>query len=257
MNILLTNDDGINSEGLQKLARVLRLRGKHRVIVLAPETNRSGVSHALSIFTQPVKVSAIDEDTFICSGTPADCVVVALQGAIQVKPDIVISGINCGANSGTDIVYSGTAAAARQASLQGVPALAISLTGSGPYNWDMAASWSVDHLDELLTHWKEHCFVNVNIPGSVSGPEGIAVTWPAIKSYSDKLSFKKTFDGSTWCFLDAGKDVPMPEAGSDCDVLSRNFASISSVYNFPVVIKDLCPGAPNRAAVQERIKKQK
>ncbi|MCL1991324.1 MAG: 5'/3'-nucleotidase SurE, partial [Spirochaetes bacterium] len=119
MRILLTNDDGIKSPGLFLLADALR-SGGHRVFVVAPDTERSGMSHSVTFFANPCKLRPLGEDTWSCSGTPADCVVVALNGGLPqlslaggAPPDLVLSGINRGANLGTDVVYSGTAAAAR------------------------------------------------------------------------------------------------------------------------------------------------
>lgn len=252
MNILLTNDDGISSEGILKLALALRSRG-HRASVIAPDTDRSGVSHGLSVIQGPLKLAKAGDDAWSCSGKPADCVVLALLGALPAKPDLVISGINRGANLGTDIVYSGTAAAARQASIMGLPSLALSLAGSlaesVPFYWDMAASWAADRLDELLAFWREDYFVNVNIPNNPAGPDGLKTAWPAVKRYNDAL---KTIDGrdeSRWCFIDFGGEFVVPEEGSDADAVRRNFASVSVVYDFPAVRKDLCPGAPDSVAV--------
>jgi len=237
MNILLTNDDGVDSEGIQKLAELLRARGKGRVMLLAPDSNRSGVSHAVSILNGPVKLLKLGEDTWSCSGYPADCVIVALLGALPVKPDLVLSGINRGENLGTDIIYSGTAAAARQASLAGIPAIALSLAGSGVFHWDMAVSWVADHLEELIALWEKNSFINVNIPNSPGGPDGMRTAWPAIKSYQDDLKVMDAPDGSRWCFLQGEPEVPS-QTDSDCDVVSRNFVSISSVYNYPVAKKE-------------------
>ena len=252
MNILLTNDDGINSDGLQKLAEALRSGGKHKVTIIAPDANRSGISHALSILNNPVKLSRLSEDTWCCSGFPAECIIVGLKNVLPLCPDLVLSGINQGANLGTDIIYSGTAAAARQASLAGIPGIALSLTGNDNFCWDMAVSWSVEHLNELLTYWKKETFVNVNIPNIPKGPLGTIASWPAIKSYKDTISTKDTRDGSLYCFMEAGEETTIYESGSDCDVVSRNFVSVSPVYNFPAVIRDLCPGAPDYAAVSAR-----
>ena len=251
MNILLTNDDGIDSEGLQKLAWILRSRQKYKVSVIAPDTNRSGISHALSIFNGPVKLSALGPDTWSCSGYPADCIIAGLKGVLSEWPDLVLSGINRGANLGTDIIYSGTASAARQASLAGIPAIALSLVGNEPFYWDMAASWSADHLEELLAYWREDTFVNVNIPGNSGLPEGMATAWPAVKNYRDTLSVMTAPDGSRWCFLEAVDDISaVSEQGSDCETVSRNFVSVSTVYNHPAVLRDFCPGAPADHLVQ-------
>jgi len=236
MNILLTNDDGIDSEGLQKLAKLLRSNGKYKVSVIAPDVNRSGISNALSLLGGPVKLSALGEDTWCCSGFPADCVLIGLKGVITERPDIVISGINRGENLGSDIIYSGTAAAARQASLSGIPGIALSLAGRPPFNWDMAASWSAEHVEKLLSHWKEGAFLNVNIPNQTGYPEGMEITWPASKNYKDSLKLVTSLDGNQWCFLYGEEELTVSEEGSDCYTVSRNFVSVSIVRNYPVVL---------------------
>ena len=235
MDILLTNDDGISGVGINKLAELLRLQGKHKVTVIAPEVNRSGISHAVSLLVGPVKMTRLDENTYTCSGNPADCVVTALLGILPEKPELVISGINQGENLGTDIIYSGTVAAARQASFAGIPAIAFSLAGNGPFHWDMAASWAVDHLEELLEYWKEGTFVNVNIPNNPLGPDGMLMAKPGIKHYYDGIEIRNVSDDSCWCFLETLKEqkVQAAETGTDIDVVSRNFVSVSTVYSYP------------------------
>jgi len=251
MNILLTNDDGIGAEGIRKLAEVLRSRPEHRVFIIAPDTNRSGVSHAISILGAPVKVTAAGVDTWSCSGFPGDCVIIGMKGGLPVRPDLVLSGINRGENLGTDIIYSGTAAAARQASLFGVPALAISLAGRGgnDFCWDMAAAWSVDHLRELLACWRKETFVNVNIPNHAAGPEGIAAAWPAVKDYRDVLTGTDAPDGSRFFSLEAGEELILSESGCDCDIVSRNYVSVSTIYNYPAVSREFCPNLPVVASI--------
>ena len=239
MNILLTNDDGISSDGIQKLAQALRSKTQNRVIVIAPDGNRSGISHAVSLLNAPVKLVKLGEDTWSCSGYPADCVIVALLGGGPVKPDLVISGINRGENLGTDLVYSGTAAAARQASLAGVPAIALSLAangvrGGGVFHWDMAVSWAADHLEELIAFYRKGYFVNVNIPNSPGGPDGLVEAWPSIKTYTDALTVLNAPDGSRWCFLEGEPESTSTQAESDCEAVARNYVSVTSVYNYPV-----------------------
>jgi len=143
MRILLTNDDGVSSPGIRLLANALRSAG-HRVITVAPDVNRSGNSHSILFLNHALKLSEIDFDTWSCSGSPVDCVVTALLGGIpeiciatdtaelnmEKAPDLVLSGINAGANLGTDIVYSGTAASARQGSVFEIPSVALSLIDS-------------------------------------------------------------------------------------------------------------------------------
>ena len=252
MNILLTNDDGIESEGIMKLAQALRSQRKDRVCVVAPDSNRSGVSHGLSIFGNPVRISEKSKDTWSCSGMPVDCVIAAVLGGKPCKPDIVISGINHGANLGTDIIYSGTAGAARQGALMGLPSIALSLNGWADYNWSMAAEYAADHLDDFIKMWERDIFINVNIPNSPGGPKGMAVTWPSRKDYHDSLSVMQGPDKREWVFLMPGELTVDDEKGSDWEAVSNNFVSVSPVFIHPVVLKSLCPNAPEYAAAGKR-----
>jgi 5'-nucleotidase len=187
--------------------------------------------------TGPMKITEESGDTWSCTGLPVDCVIAGAMGALPCKPDIIIAGINRGANMGNDIIYSGTAAAARQGALMGIPSIAVSLNGRDNFNWEMAVKYTADHLDEFLKMWKEDIFINVNIPNS-SGPSGMAVdTWPVRKDYQDSLSIIKGPEGSDWCFLNPGKDIAEDDKGSDWDAVSRNLVSVSSIYIHPVIGK--------------------
>jgi 5'-nucleotidase len=240
MRILLTNDDGVSCEGILKLAGVLRGRGEHVVRVLAPDTNRSGVSHGLTILGSPVRIQELGTDTWSCSGTPADCVLVGVLGGLpgpsvsETKIDLVISGINQGPNLGSDITYSGTAAGARQAAMMGVPAIAFSLAGFSGFCWDMAAEYAADHLGEFLDMWEEDTFINVNIPNNPGGPGAIKKTWPAVKNYNDHLELIKSGGISNWYFLNSGKQTVEKQEGSDWEAVSMNQVSVTSVFIHPV-----------------------
>jgi 5'-nucleotidase len=235
MNILLTNDDGVESPGIRLLAEALRKDPSRRVYTLAPDSDRSGHSHSIRFLWNPIRISSRGPDTWACSGTPADCVVMVLMGALPFKPDLVISGINRGANLGTDIVYSGTAAAARQASLGNVPAIALSLAGGrGEFYWDMAVSWTVDHLEELRKSWIADTFINVNIPNNPGGPQGMADTVPARMLYNDKLVQFAAPGGDSWCFVEYGRSRPQVEPGTDWEAVSKNMVAVSPVYIHPV-----------------------
>jgi 5'-nucleotidase len=253
MKILLTNDDGIGCEGIRKLAGALRSRTEHRVWVLAPEVNRSGVSHGLTILGGPVKFTELEKHTWTCSGQPVDCVLAGVLGGIpDMKPDIVVSGINKGPNLGTDIIYSGTAAAARQGALMGIPAIAFSLAGHSDLCWNMAAEYAADHLGEFLDMWEKDTFVNVNIPNNPSGPGAVKKTWPALKNYHDRLETVKSGSGVSWLILEAGDPSVEREDGSDWDTVSRNMVSASPVFVHPVVSRHACAAAPDYASVGKR-----
>jgi 5'-nucleotidase len=237
MTILMTNDDGISSPGLDLLAASLRRAG-HRVFVLAPDRNRSGVSHSISFLSGPIRLRKYAEDTWSCEGQPVDCVIIALLGGLpglEGPPDMLVSGINRGANLGTDIIYSGTAAAARQASLWNLPSLALSLVEGETYYWDMAVSYSVKNLEYFKGAWKPDIFVNVNIPNRAEEPDGEEISFPSLRFYHDKLSPYKTPDGRYYCFFTSGETETTPEKGSDWDAVSRGMASVSSIFIHPVI----------------------
>jgi 5'-nucleotidase len=176
------------------------------------------------------------EDTWACSGLPVDCVVTALLGGIPVKPDLVLSGINRGANLGTDLLYSGTAAAARQGSLFGVPSIALSLVEvrGGDYHWEGAVQFSLSRLDEILGQWKADTFLNLNIPNSPQGPSGMAPAFPSFRKYHDSLELMDAPNGDRYCFFHAGEVETLRPEGCDLDIISRNLAALSSVWIHPV-----------------------
>ncbi|MDR1617702.1 MAG: 5'/3'-nucleotidase SurE [Treponema sp.] len=234
MNILLTNDDGVDSPGLLLLAEALRKRGGDRVLVMAPDQDRSGVSDSISCLKNPLRVRARGPDTWSCSGTPADCVLLSFWGGLPAKPDLVISGINRGANLGNDLVYSGTAAAARQAGILGIPAVALSLAGRKEFFWDMAVSFSLARLEEFRRLWKSGTFVNVNIPNLPEGPAGTAAAFPSRRPYDDRIRDFTAPDGDRWYFIDPGENDAASEAGSDRDRIARNLASVSVIHAWPV-----------------------
>jgi 5'-nucleotidase len=235
MNILLTNDDGLESPGLQLLAKALRGEG-HRVVALAPDRDRSGVSHSISFLGEPLVLSPRGDDTWACSGLPVDCVVAALLGGIPVKPDIVLSGINRGANLGTDLLYSGTAAAARQGSLFGLPSIALSLVEArgGDYHWEGAVRFSLSRLNEILGRWKADTFLNLNIPNTPQGPSGMAAAFPSYRKYNDSLEFMDAPNGDRYCFFRAGEMETSRQEGCDREIISQNLAALSSVWVHPV-----------------------
>jgi 5'-nucleotidase len=242
MKILLTNDDGIDSPGLLLLADGLRKAG-HRVAVIAPEANQSGVSHSITFFKRPCKLAEINRDTWSCGGTPVDCVVIALMGGLpelftlpHSPPDIIISGINQGANLGTDIMYSGTAAAARQGSLCHIPSVAVSLVEGDEWNWDMAAGFTVECLDDIMAYWKPDTFINVNIPNRREKPLALVHAFPSLRYYNDRIDIYHAPDGYRYCFVNAGEITAKTEQGSDYEAVAGNNASLSEVFIHPLLL---------------------
>jgi 5'-nucleotidase len=165
MRILLCNDDGVGSEGLAALRRALE--GGHELWIVGPDGERSGCSHAITV-KGPVVTREVGERTFACGGMPVDCVNMALAHIMPRPPDAVVSGINHGANLGTDVLYSGTAAAAREAALRGLPSMAVSVAGTPPLRFEAAAAFVAANvaLVPRLCPAGSFCFLNVNIPNA-------------------------------------------------------------------------------------------
>ncbi len=171
--ILITNDDGIHAEGLRRLEE--RLRELAEITVVAPHRERSAVSHGLTIDV-PLEHIEISDGHYTLNGTPADCIIYALKWIVGIPPDLVISGINHGANLGDDIMYSGTVAGAREAARHGIPAIAISQAyDERPIRFDGGLKY-IPHLVEavLKQRFSGAICLNVNIP--VRKIRGVKVT---------------------------------------------------------------------------------
>ena len=254
MRVLLTNDDGISSPGIFLLAEALREAG-HTVFVVAPALDRSGVSHSISFLSGPCKLTEIEKYTWACNGTPADCVIVSLLGGIPelciipnpehmvedaAPPDVIISGINRGANLGTDIVYSGTAAAARQGALCNIPSIALSLVEGGPvWHWETAVIFIMEHLEEMLAYWKPGSFINVNLPNIPEISSSLVHAFPSFRYYNDRMDIFHAPDGHRYCFTRAGEISADPEQGSDWEAVTKKNVSISEIYIHPVLLESV------------------
>ena len=249
MRIVLTNDDGISSPGIKMLAKALRGAG-YRVFLVAPDKNRSGCSHSIEFLNGPLKFAEIEEDTWTCSGTPADCVITALLGGIpeicvstesailntQRAPDLILSGINAGANLGTDIIYSGTAAAARQGSVFGIPSVALSLVENDlPWQWENAISYIIEKLILIMGYWKAGSFVNVNLPNIDKKPSALIHSFPSIRYYGDRIVTFLSPDGGRYCFAKPGRADNIPEDGSDWAEVLKGNAAFSVISSQPVI----------------------
>jgi 5'-nucleotidase len=249
LKILLTNDDGISSAGIRLLAKALKNAG-HRVFLVAPDTNRSGCSHSIHFLNEPLKLLEIEEDTWSCSGTPADCVITALLGGIpeiciatestalnmERAPDLVLSGINAGANLGTDIIYSGTASAARQGSFFGIPSVALSLVESDlNWQWEPVVSYIAEKLVLIMGYWKAGTFVNVNFPNIEKKPSALVPTFPSMRYYNDRIVTFASPQGDKYCFAKPGKVENIPEDGSDWAEVLKGNAAFSVVLSQPAI----------------------
>lgn len=162
MHILLSNDDGYRAPGLRVLAEALS--PLHTVSVVAPDRNRSGASNSLTL-ERPLRANVADNGFTAVNGTPTDCVHLAITGLLESEPDIVISGINDGANMGDDVLYSGTVAAAMEGRFLGLPAIAVSMGSYEPKYFETAAKAIVQLVEKLQQQpLKQDSILNVNVP---------------------------------------------------------------------------------------------
>lgn len=165
MNILISNDDGIDATGISTLAE--RIGHDNRVFVVAPDRERSAASHSLTL-KHPLKVKDLGDDRYSVDGTPADCVNLAIHSILPVRPDLVLSGINHGANMGDDISYSGTVSAAKEGMLLGVPSLAFSLEMKHGSDFGPAAEFAAKLVQYIKNnHVPPDTLLNINIPDRI------------------------------------------------------------------------------------------
>ena len=172
MRILLTNDDGFDSKGIIELEDTLKSYG-HKVSVCAPSIQRSAFSHAVSL-QESIHISSFSKDHYHCSGTPADCLLYGFRSGLFMLDDfdLVISGINHGLNVSSDILYSGTVSAAKEAVMVGAKAIAISLEGppkGSEFNFKAAAIFLAEHLNDFYPLCTNNSIVNINVPHTIKG----------------------------------------------------------------------------------------
>src|SRR5262245_31361523 len=185
--ILVSNDDGIHSEGIAALADVLRTLGE--VVIVAPDRERSAVSHSLTLH-RPLRVEELGAGRYAVNGTPTDCVNLAINGILPRRPTLVVSGINKGANLGDDVTYSGTVSAAMEGTLLGVPAIAISLIGRTEFNFDGSAAFAARLASWVIERGlPADTLLNVNVPGTGNGVpvHGFALTRMGRRRYGDAI----------------------------------------------------------------------
>lgn len=211
MLILVTNDDGVDATGLRALRAALSALG--RVVVAAPHEERSASSQALTIH-HPIRVRLIGEDTFAITGTPADCVILALRKLLPRPPDLVVSGINHGPNLGEDVLYSGTVGAAREAALSGCPALAISLVSRREEDYAPAARFTARLIQELFPErMPPGTCLNVNVPGAAA--LHYRFTRQGSKEAPSAIEEKEDPRGRSYFWI--GQDASVWQEGADTD----------------------------------------
>ena len=226
--ILLTNDDGVYAPGIQALRKAVDVVWDS--IVVAPESEQSAASHALTL-NRPLRVKKIDDHALAIDGTPADCVMLSLKGLLDTKPDLVISGINSGANLGDDVIYSGTVAGAAEAAILGVPGVAVSFVDPENTDPEQGASVAVKVAGAVIKNTlPEGIFLNVNIPGRWNGQGRYEMTTLGSRSYREVIIEKVDPRGKPYYWI--GGQVDKWHGGDECDfaAIDRGNVSITPLH---------------------------
>ncbi|MEL6976780.1 MAG: 5'/3'-nucleotidase SurE [Bacteroidota bacterium] len=230
--ILVTNDDGITAPGLRALIKTMKTIGE--VIVVAPDSPQSGMGHAITIDnTLYSKKVVIDQnegapEEYSCSGTPADCVKLALQEILDRRPDICVSGINHGSNASINVIYSGTMSAAIEAGIEGVPAIGFSLCD---YTWEANFEPALEAIKKIVEQALAHgmpngTVLNVNIPKSDEPPKGIRVCRQARANWKEKFDKRQSPMGKNYYWLTG--EFELLDKGKDTDewALAQGYISV-------------------------------
>lgn len=224
MKILISNDDGYLSPGIETLAAAVSEIAD--VTVVAPDRDRSGASHSLTL-KQPLRVQQAQNGFLFVDGTPTDCVHLAITGLMNAEPDMVISGINRGANLGDDVLYSGTVAAAMEGRWLGYPAMAVSLVGRRPRHFDTAATIVVEMI-KAMRQLPPETILNVNVPNvPLSEIKGSQATRLGNRHKSEPAVRDTDPSGETIYWVGPPGDEQDAGEGTDFDAIRRQIVSVT------------------------------
>jgi len=237
--ILVSNDDGIHSAGLAALADALEPLGD--VVIVAPDREQSACSHALTLH-RPLRIDEVGPGRYAVDGTPTDCVNLAVNAILPERPALLVSGINRGANLGDDVTYSGTVSAAMEGTLLGIPSVAISLLGRGPYEFRAAAAFAARLAAWVLEQGlPPDTLLNVNVPPDAEGvaPRAVALTRMGRRRYGDAIVEKLDPRGRKYYWI-GGEDVPfVAEEGTDFHAVQHGLISVTPIHldltNYPTL----------------------
>jgi 5'-nucleotidase len=229
VSILLSNDDGISSEGIAILQDTLAALDE--IWVVAPDRDQSAVSHSLTLH-RPLRIEQVGPRAFAVDGTPTDCINLAINGILQERPRLVISGINRGANLGDDITYSGTVSAAMEATLLGVPALAVSVVADDEFDFAPAAAFTQRLATAVLSdHLPPDTLLNVNVPGLPAEQiKGFALTRQGKRRYADAIVEKVDPRGKKYYWIGGGPFDFVDGEGTDFSAVRQGLISVTPLH---------------------------
>ncbi len=237
LRILVSNDDGIHAPGLKALEAIARTLSKD-VWIVCPDTEQSGASHSLTL-SDALRIRPISSRRFAVSGTPTDCVMLAMNTIIKGRrPDLVLSGVNRGGNLAEDVTYSGTIAAAMEGTLLNVPSIALSqcygwVAGKRQVHWDTATRHAPALINRLLdTGWPRDCLINVNFPDCrPDDVAGVEVTVQGRRDVNDLLIDARTdARGNPYYWLGFRHTPFTPPEGTDLAAMRANRISVTPLH---------------------------
>ena len=226
--ILVTNDDGVRSEGIHALAEALKPLGQ--VIVVAPQTEASAIGHALTL-RRPLRMEMLSDGVYEVDGTPTDCVNIAISQLYKPRngklPDLVVSGINKGYNLGDDVTYSGTVAGALEGALLGIPSIAVSMERCADgYDFSAAAHAGARAAESVLAHGlTQRTFLNINVPRRT--PLGVRVTFQAKRNHVTVIAERLDPRDRPYYWIEEGQDEWQPHDRSDYQAVKDGYISIT------------------------------
>ncbi|MCB2180996.1 MAG: 5'/3'-nucleotidase SurE [Desulfobulbaceae bacterium] len=227
--ILVTNDDGVHAPGLRMLFEAMKSAGNP--VIVAPDRDNSAVSHSLTL-NRPLRVIEIEPNIFAINGTPADCVTIGVEKVLGRRPDLVVSGINAGANLGHDISYSGTVSAAKEGTIRGVPSMALSMSGEPPYLYETAVNCALGIVDILLeSAFPKDCYLNINVPNLAQKDiSGIKITKQGRRIYENALQELPDPWGRPCFWIGGGSPSKDRVPGTDSFEIKKNAISITPIH---------------------------
>jgi 5'-nucleotidase len=222
--ILVTNDDGVTSDGIHALAAAVRPLGD--VIVVAPLQEASAIGHALTL-RRPLRIENISEGVYGVDGTPTDCVNLACAIILKRVPDLVVSGINKGWNLGDDITYSGTVSGALEGALLGTPGIGVSVKRTAAYDFGPSAAAAAKVATAVLRHGiPSRCFININVPAGT--PKGMRVTTQAKRNHVTKIDARTDPRGNAYYWIEEALDEYHPDSGrTDYEAVKEGYISVT------------------------------
>lgn len=230
--IVLTNDDGIQAPGIRALWKAMD--AVHDVVIVAPESEQSAVGHAITL-SQPIRVRDQVEDGrhigYAVSGTPADCVKIAVTELLDEPPELVVSGINQGGNLGTCAIYSGTVSAATEAAIMGIPSIAVSLDSWESKDFSAAAGFVCDLLPTVLKEGlPEGVALNINVP-AIPGDQikGVSVTRQGKSRVIEAFDKRTDPRNNTYYWLAGEMRFDEVEKGTDCEMVNEGYISVTPI----------------------------